>query len=93
MINWVRISHILKVTFSIICIELLLFSSVGLQSSTSPKNTIAKIQQQAFAQSLLPTQGTECDPNAETLEFMSKGPLVERVQNLLIERGFNTRGG
>ena len=34
-------------------------------------------------------QGEVCDPNAETLEFNDKGPLVTRVQNLLIERGFN----
>ena len=31
----------------------------------------------------------ECDPNAELLALKAKGPLVTRLQNILIEKGFD----
>ena len=77
-----RSSKILKITFSIICIELLLFSSAGLQSSTRPNNIFAKIQQQAFAQE-------QCDPNAETIQRDSSGPLVVILQTALTQLQFD----
>ena len=46
-------NQIIKITFSIILIALLLFSSVSLLSSTKPNSTITGMQQHAFAQPVI----------------------------------------
>ena len=68
-----RTNQILKITFSIACIELLLFSAFGFQPGTKPSSGITNMQHRAYAQNgtieEFPQEPTAADLNGTIEEF------------------------
>ncbi len=88
MINWVRTSQILRIAFSIACIELLLFSTFGFQPTTKTSSSIPNMQQRAYAQNETIEEFSQQSTAAElngTIEEFSQQPTAADLNGTIEE--------